>query len=70
MSPRVLVGIVLLVICGLMLTAFMVWLPAYSSGGNIVRLALVTVLAFAGTQILWGRPLPGSHHRARGDSQS
>jgi hypothetical protein len=66
MTPRALVGVVILALCGLMLTGFMIFLPVYSTGWNLFRFGLVAALALVGTQVLWGRPLPGSGGRTRG----
>jgi len=64
MNARVLVGSLLLAMCGVMLIFFVVFFSQYTIGWNIARLILVAALAFFGTQVLFGKPLPGAHlHR-------
>jgi|SoiMetStandDraft_2_1073263.scaffolds.fasta_scaffold978610_1 hypothetical protein len=60
MNARVLVGSLLLAMCGVMLIFFVVFFSQYTLGWNIARLVLVASLAFFGTQVLFGKSLPGA----------
>jgi hypothetical protein len=65
MTPRALMGALLLVQSGLVYSGI---LTHHGTKTNLARLVISCIAAFAGTQVLFGRRLPGFRWRARAEA--